>query len=341
MPDKTYSAIPALHELEMFSPWFDESSPKLHLKETGEIPIEQTEIPRRLLLIVSAPRNGSYHLCRLLWQMRYGRPTEYFNPFFHAELRRFNPKRNTVRQVLKLISNQIRPKHIDPAWLTQLVNERTAHSRISGTPYFSAKLQPDQFGSLRTILATTFAPLAQKKIWLPFEQQPPLLVLLYRRDWKATVISHHLARCTGSYDQGRITTVQHRTINEIGQRSTLLEDLTECHRQLKALTTTLETINYPIHCVAFETILENQTKALAAIIRKIDDTETSTIAIEQHPALAFCIERQKNPWANHQKEWQVHLYQRLEEENLWRHPDAKACALLIDQLETAAMPINR
>ena len=341
MQHNSYNTVPALHELEMLSPWFDASSPKLLPEETKPNPIEQSERPRRLLLVLSAPRNGSYHLCRLLWQIGYGKPTEYFNPFFRVRLRRFNPKRNKIRRLYEHLGLQFRPKQVGSGWLEQLVKERTARSRITGNPYFSAKLQPDQLDNLQSLLSNTFAPLAKKGNWLPFEQQPPFLLLLYRRDWKATVISHHLARCTGSYDQGRITTVQHRSINEIGQRSTLLEDLMECRHQLKALTTSLETVIYPIHCIAFEDILNSQTEALSAIIRNIDITEESTITIENHPALSFYIERPKNPWANHLKCWQNYLHQRFEEEELWSHPDAKACALLVAQLDTAAMPINR
>ena len=51
-----------LGELEMLSPWFDNSD-----LETSRSKAAQ------LILIVALPRSGSYLLCRQLWELGYGR----------------------------------------------------------------------------------------------------------------------------------------------------------------------------------------------------------------------------------------------------------------------------
>ena len=65
-----------LGELEMLSPWFDNSD-----LETSRSKAAQ------LILIVALPRSGSYLLCRQLWELGYGRPFEYCNP--NAQIRSF------------------------------------------------------------------------------------------------------------------------------------------------------------------------------------------------------------------------------------------------------------
>ena len=52
-----------LGELEMLSPWFDNSD-----LETSRSKAAQ------LILIVALPRSGSNFLCRQLWELGYGRP---------------------------------------------------------------------------------------------------------------------------------------------------------------------------------------------------------------------------------------------------------------------------
>ena len=76
MAEASPQRLPALHELEMLSPWFDASAPAL----TPAVDPATSQGKRRLLLLLSAPRSGSYHLCRLLWHLGYGKPAEYFNP---------------------------------------------------------------------------------------------------------------------------------------------------------------------------------------------------------------------------------------------------------------------
>ena len=51
-----------LGELEMLSPWFDNS----------ELEISEVKATR-LILIAALPRSGSNFLCRQLWKLGYGR----------------------------------------------------------------------------------------------------------------------------------------------------------------------------------------------------------------------------------------------------------------------------
>ena len=325
--------IPALHELEMVSPWFDASAPRTPTATPRPQPAEPET--RQLLVVLSIPRCGSYHLCRLLWQLGYGKPAEYFNPSLQPLLARFHPEaKHRYQRVLYRTKQRLQPHHPTPQWLEGLVQERTSTSTITGQPWFAAKLQPDQLGSLPQALNRVFEPLARKGYWKPFHIKPPALVMLYRRDWTAMVLSHHLARCSGSFDQRRIFTHQHRSITQLGAEQALLEDLSCAKRHLEALTHTLETSLYPIHLTDFESLLSQQTHMLATLISRIDPYSPPPADLGNSPKLQFKIARTPDPWASDLATWQQHLHSRFQELNLHKHPDSLACQALITQLDS-------
>lgn len=171
-----------LRELELLSPWFDATSPtQLHRPAVQGL--------RRWLLLLAPPRTGSFHLCRLLWHLGYGRPTEYLNP---------NPLYRSILARWGRIGSR--------AWMATMVAERSACSVFSGAPFFSLKLQAHQErGSLKRLLRHRFAPPRQS---LGLQAGPPHIVQLRRRSSSAAIASLHFSRCTGAFDLGLVTTHQ-------------------------------------------------------------------------------------------------------------------------------------
>ena len=326
MAEASPQRLPALHELEMLSPWFDASAPAL---PPGVDPVVDPVTPqgkRRLLLLLTAPRSGSYHLCRLLWHLGYGKPAEYFNPNLHAGWHRYQPLGSGLLPKLsRRLRRKIQPHRLDPPWLMRLVMERSAHSLLTGQLFFAAKLQPQQLGPLPDALASSFAPLARHGLWPPFEQVPPALVLLFRRDWLAAIVSHHLALCSGSFDQGRVFSCQLRSITALGNREALLSDLASYRTLLEALVANRRRCIYPIHVLAFEDLLQDQPQTLAGLIRAIEPDGPLVAGIADHPALAVQIQRATDPWGPQQAAWKRHLRECFEAEGLHQHPDALAC----------------
>jgi LPS sulfotransferase NodH len=328
MAEASPQRLPALHELEMLSPWFDASAPAL----TPAVDPATSQGKRRLLLLLSAPRSGSYHLCRLLWHLGYGKPAEYFNPHLRAGWYRYHPLGSGLLPKLRRrLRREIQPHRLDAPWLMRLVMERSARSLLSGQLFFSAKLQPQQLGPLPAALATSFAPLARHGLWAPFEQVPPALVLLFRRDWLGAMVSHHLALCSGSFDQGRLFSFQLRPITALGSREALLSDLASYRALLEALLANRRRCIYPIHVLAFEDLIQDQPRTLAGLIQTLEPYELVQ-PLESHPALAVQIQRASDPWAPQQTAWKRHLRKCFQAEGLHQHPDATACAQAVAAL---------
>jgi LPS sulfotransferase NodH len=328
MAEASPQRLPALHELEMLSPWFDASAPALPPAVDPVIP----QGTRRLLLLLSAPRSGSYHLCRLLWHLGYGKPAEYFNPHLRAGWHRYQPLgTGLLPKLRRRLRREVQPHRLDAPWLMRLVMERSAHSLLSSQLFFSAKLQPQQLGPLPAALATSFAPLARQGLWAPFEQVPPALVLLFRRDWLGAMVSHHLALCSGSFDQGRLFSFQLRPITALGSREALLSDLASYRALLEALLANRRRCIYPIHVLAFEDLMQDQPRTLARLIQALEPDEPVQ-PLEAHPALAVQIQRAIDPWAPQQTAWKRHLRKCFQAEGLHQHPDAVVCAQAVAAL---------
>jgi hypothetical protein len=161
-------------------------------------------------------------------------------------------------------------------------------------------------------------------------------VLLYRRDWQAALLSHHLALCSGSFDQGRIFTFQLRPLAALGTRAALLSDLAGYRAMLNALAKTLHASPYPIRVIALEDLLTHQQTTLAQLIQWIGPTDQLPSDLEQHPALGTRIQRATNPWATQNSAWKVYLHQRFVEEDLRLHPHAQDCAAAITLFNQAS-----
>ena len=323
MAEVSPQRLQALHELEMLSPWFDASAPALPPAVDPVTP----QGKRRLLLLLTAPRSGSYHLCRLLWHLGYGKPAEYFNPNLRAGWHRYQPLGSGLLPKLRRrLRREIQPHRLDPAWLMQLVIERSAHSLLTGQLFFAAKLQPQQLGPLPAALTASFAPLARHGLWPPFEQVPPALVLLFRRDWLGAIVSQHLALCSGSFDQGRLFSCQLRSITALGNREALLSDIASYRTLLEALLDNRRRCIYPIHVLAFEDLLQDQSQRLANLIQAIEFNGPLAAPLEDHPTLAVQIQRAEDPWAPQHAALKRHLREYVQAEGLQHHPDSVACA---------------
>lgn len=265
-------------------------------------------------------------------------PAEYFNPHLNPGWERFAPHHSLFQRILRRLRRQRQPLRPDRTWLKRLVLERSARSLLTGQPFFAAKLQPQQLGPLPAALQCSFAPLAESLLWAPFQLVPPALVLLYRQDWLAALLSHHLALCTGSFDQGRVFSFQLRPITNLGSREALLSDLASYRSHIESLVETLECTPYPIHCLTFEHLLRDQPATLARLIRAIEPPDQPLAQLEQHPSLAVQIQRAPNPWSADHRAWKRHLHQRFLEEGLDRHPNALACAAAIAALNHFSNP---
>lgn len=198
-----------LRELELLSPWFDASSPtQIHRPAVQGL--------RRWLLLLAPPRTGSFHLCRLLWHLGYGRPTEYLNP---------NPLYRSILARWGRIGSR--------TWITTMVAERSACSVFSGAPFFSFKLQAhQQRGSLQRLLRHRFAPPHQS---LGLQAGPPRIVQLRRRSSSAAIASLHFSRCTGAFDLGLVTTHQGLPIGQLLDPAAITGTIAEYHSHLRWL----------------------------------------------------------------------------------------------------------
>lgn len=188
-----------LAELEMISPLFDRN------------PAEATPISHRLL-ILSAPRSGSYFLCRRLWLDGLGLPMEYLNALHLQAMARRQPLPLSRRRW------RDRPNTRLEETLCSLAQRRQTNG------WFSLKLQP-----------------LQLKPWCQRRQTPNQLLHscfsgwqvlpLLRRNWHRQLASLILSRATGAYDSGLIHTWSDAAA---GSGALLSEDrLRKAHRLLR------------------------------------------------------------------------------------------------------------
>lgn len=188
-----------LAELEMISPLFDSD------------PAANTP-PQQKLLILSAPRSGSYFLCRRLWLDGLGLPLEYLNALHLQAMARREPLPLSPRRWRDKPNERLQRS------LASLAQRRQANG------WFSLKLQP-----------------LQLKPWCQPRQTPnqliesafagwPVLPLL-RRNWHRQLASLILSRATGAYDSGLI----HTWSDAAAGSGTLLseERLRKAHRLLR------------------------------------------------------------------------------------------------------------
>lgn len=262
-----------LRELELLSPWFDASSPT----QADQPPIEGL---RRWLLLLAPPRSGSFHLCRLLWQLGYGRPTEYLNPnpLYRTSLSRFG-----------------RPG--SRSWLRSLVAERSACSVFSGDAFFALKLQAQQArGSLRQVLRRRFPEPRQA---LGLQPVPPAVVLLRRRDRVAAIASLHFSRCTGAFDLGLITTHQGLPIAQLLDPPAVASTIAEYDAHLAWLEQACLQCP-PLLQLDFEDLLSDQPACLQRLVAAL---EPAVVPAADDPRLAVRIRRDPSPFVPERRRW--------------------------------------
>ncbi len=271
-----------LRELELLSPWFDASSPT-----QADQPALQG--PRRWLLLLAPPRSGSFHLCRLLWQLGYGRPTEYLNPnpLYRASLSRFGRVGSR-------------------AWIRTLVAERSAASVFSGAAFFSLKLQAHQErGCLARVLRRRFPP---PRADLNLGQDPPLVLLLRRRDRTAAVASLHFSRCTGAFDLGLVTTHQGLPIQQLLDPAAIAGSIAEYHDQLSWLEQASRQLP-PCHCLDLEDLVADQPGSLQQLVQAL---EPQIVVAADDPRLAMRLRRDSSPFTAQRQQWLLRIRQEVE-----------------------------
>jgi hypothetical protein len=334
----------------MLSPWFDASAPGIPSASAPTGPHGRISEPQpcRLLLILSPPRTGSYHLCRLLWHLGYGKPTEYFNVFHAGAWRRFEQRSwsllGTARRKLKAPVLSLLPGRSlrrgdgipDPDWLATLVRERFQASKLTGVRFFAAKIQAHQVGRLAASLRRDFAPMARRGLWLPFDRQAPLLLLLFRRDWLRGLVSFHFSLCSGCFDQGRIFSVQLHPLASLGDPAVMLTDLAAYRVHLEWLIDALRETPWPIHCLAFEDLLSHQETVLRWILRTIDSPDRLPADPALQSWLDFRIARDTSPWQEERSRWLHRLRLDFQAHGLHEHAHAQRCSQLVDLLHRRA-----
>ncbi|MCP9917483.1 Stf0 sulfotransferase family protein [Cyanobium sp. ATX 6F1] len=262
-----------LRELELLSPWFDASSPT-------QATVAAIEEPKRLLVVVAPPRSGSFHLCRLLWPLGYGRPTEYLNP---------NPLYRSILGRFGQVGSR--------AWLQTLVKERSARSSFTGTPFFALKLQAQQGrGSLKQVLRRHFpSPLEA----LGLRPEPALVVRLRRRDQVAAMASLHFSRCTGAFDLGLVTTHQGLPIGQLLERSAIAQTMAEYQAHLSWLEQGTREIA-PVHSLDLEDLVSDQAGTLLALVQALEPEASPS---HQHPHLGVRLRREASAYVAERRDW--------------------------------------
>ncbi len=283
MGESSLRCLEPLRELEMLSPWFDASAPSQRELE----PIEEA---RRLLVLLAPPRCGSFHLCRLLWELGFGKPTEYLNPnpLYRSALGRWG--RVGTRD-----------------WVAALVAERSGRSRFSGTPFFSLKLQANQGrGSFEQVLRRSFrAPRSA----IGLRQEEPLVVLLRRRDSVAAMASLHFSRCTGAYDLGLVMTHQGLPIGCLLDPAAIRQTIDEYQRHLLWLDQAAQSRS-PAWELWLEDLVADQAAALQQLVSVLEPELTLGAG---DPRLAVGIRRDASPWVEERRTWISRIAERVQE----------------------------
>ena len=347
-----------LLEQEMSSPWFDVSN---QFWPPGTSPFCQRPPSwgeRSFLLILSPPRSGSYQLCRLLWELGLGMPAEYFNPIISKSLYRFSKPSNSAGRFLHHPLFYLRrhfprwpvgrsidqaPGFPDRNWLQNLILERSARSKISGRRFFSIKLQAHQLGRVSTALQRVFAPMSSGGFWQPFSIDPPKIILMFRRNLARSVASFHLSLCSGSFDEGRIFSYQHRPLRTLGDQQSLLTDLAAYRVHLEWLVDALAHSPFPIHGLAFEDLISHQHEILDTLIRVVDPLDGCQQSRKQLDPLDFRIAQDCSyeaiTWRQERQQWLTHLEDRIHQLHLLQHREGLRAQELIHILKTGCRPL--
>lgn len=252
-----------LGELEMLSPWFDNSD-----LETSRSKAAQ------LILIVALPRSGSYLLCRQLWELGYGRPFEYCNP--NAQIRSA-----LSRFGRRPWQNIIRARSASPVFDPQL--------------FFSCKVQPYQEHiSLKQHINQLWEPLSQRN-WLE-KQNDKLkykLIFLRRSNAVRSAASWHFSLCTGAFDKGLTYTFQRWPMTALFDRKYLIKSTTEYQRKIHWLKQSQA--DYPdAQVLTHEELLSDPIRKLAELINILSPGANDS-RVEN--ALNFRIEKDRSPFS--------------------------------------------
>ena len=285
----------------MLSPWFDRSAPQLHMSRSDQP--AGADIPPQTLMVLAPPRAGSFHWCRLLWQLGYGKPTEYFNrnPLYRSVLSRWGELSRWQRLLLRWQDEGL---GIQQRWLDRLVQERWAASALTGTPFFSFKLQPFQ-------LAGSF-----EQIWPRLQRQlhaagcqcegKANVVLLLRRNWRAAVASLHLSRCTGAYDLGMTPTFQHLPLAALLDPEALTGTAALYYRHLHWLMQATA-VAHPM-VLHHEDLVADQPRTLWRLLRHCDPALADTLEFpipgtDWMGSLSVSIGGDPSPWGMERRQW--------------------------------------
>jgi len=346
-----------LYEREMISPWFDVAN-QFFSPSSPQVPLTPQRGRRELLVVLSPPRSGSYHFCRLLWELGYGMPTEYFNPILFQSLRRFSSPTDSIGCLLRQPGLWLRrhypgrpdgrsiclaPSLPDRKWLQNLIQERSASSKLTGRRFFSVKLQAHQLGRVSTALRRVFAPMQAQGLWQPFSLHPPKILLLFRHNLARSVASFHFSLCSGSFDQGRIFSYQHRPLQMLGDQRALLTDLAAYRVHLEWLVDALTHCPFPIHGLAFEDLISHQDEQLDALLRVIDPVEECPERTNRAEILNFRIAREESQeamgWNQERQQWLAHLEDRIDQLHLLQSREGLRAQELIQILKTGCHPL--
>ena len=252
-----------LGELEMLSPWFDNSD-----LETSRSKAAQ------LILIVALPRSGSYLLCRQLWELGYGRPFEYCNP--NAQIRSA-----LSRFGRRPWQNIIRARSASPVFDPQL--------------FFSCKVQPYQEHiSLKQHINQLWEPLSRRN-WLEKQDDKLKYKLIFLRRLNAvrSAASWHFSLCTGAFDKGLTYTFQRWPMTALFDHNYLIKSTTEYQRKLHWLKQSQA--DYPdAQVLTHEELLSDPIRKLAELINYLSPGANDS-RIEN--ALNFRIERDRSPFS--------------------------------------------
>jgi len=289
----------------MLSPWFDRSSDQVFYCDIC------TDSRPQALLILAPPRSGSFHLARLLWQLGYGKPTEYFNrnSLYRTLLSRWGRRPRWQRLLLRWRGDAV---WVQKSWLKRLVEERSTRSSLSTTAFFSSKLQPFQLpGSFAQAWPRLQRYLKEAGCTAPDNKS---LLLLLRRDWRAAVASYHLSRCSGAYDLSIVPTFQHRPLTDLLKPEALIETAALYRQHLQwLLEATIVAQPLVIH---HEDLVANQVDILWRLLQHCDPGLSNLSGPDQlheakRSALAVSIARDSSPWVEQRSAWLERIHQLL------------------------------
>jgi len=296
-----------LPELEMLSPWFDCSASWLDSSQAN-LPLSPS---LRGLLVLAPPRAGSFHLARLLWHLGYGMPTEYFNrnTLYRSLLSRWGSRPRWQRLLLRWRGDRVWPQR---RWFRRLVLERRACSRLSGSEFFSSKLQPFQLpGTFASIWPRLQRELANAGCLTPDQRS---LLLLLRREWTASVASYHLSRCSGAYDLGITPTFQHRPLAHLLHPEALLESADHYHRHLRWLHDATRVVQPLI--VHHEDLVRDQVSSLWRLLQHCDPAlAEQRLSPAWRDLLSVPVLQDQSAWAGKRRSWLIRIGQLLADLN--------------------------